>query len=161
VEADGRGKLIAACANDVWEGVNIVTNNLRLLDIRKTILELILANHPQDCLFCVRSKNCELQSLAAEFNIRVSPFERVENENSRPVNKEENLTLDMGKCVKCGRCVEVCQEVKKIGAINTAYRSKRFEITTPYKQTLKDSQCDFCGKCADVCPVGAIYKQDE
>jgi NADH dehydrogenase/NADH:ubiquinone oxidoreductase subunit G len=160
VEADGRGKLIAACANDVWEGVNIVTNNLRLFNIRKTILELILANHPQDCLSCVRNKKCELQSLAAEFGIREEPFRRAEGEN-RPVINEENLTLDMAKCVKCGRCVAVCQEEKKIGAINTSGRSGKFEITTPYKQTLKDSKCDFCGKCADVCPVGAIVKQEQ
>jgi NADH dehydrogenase/NADH:ubiquinone oxidoreductase subunit G len=66
----------------------------------------------------------------------------------------------MDKCVKCGRCVEVCQEVKKIGALNTSGRSKKYEITTPYKQTLKDSKCDFCGKCAEVCPTGAISREE-
>jgi NADH dehydrogenase/NADH:ubiquinone oxidoreductase subunit G len=159
VEADGRGKLIAACANDVWEGVKIVTNNLRLIEIRKTIVELILANHPQDCLSCVRNKKCELQTLAAELGVRASPFDRVE-EAPRPPVVEKELVLDMDKCIKCCRCVEVCQEVKKIGAINTSSRSKKFEITTPYKQSLEESRCDFCLKCAEVCPVGAIYKRE-
>ena len=171
VEADGRGKLIAACANDVWEGVNIVTNNLRLLNVRKTILELILANHPQDCLTCVRNTKCELQTLAAEMNIRKTPFEPIlkrDSTSGRCVEivenrKGENLTLvrDMDKCVKCCRCVEACQNVEKTGAINTSHRSKNFTITTPFNQSLKESNCNGCEKCADVCPVGAIYSQPQ
>jgi NADH dehydrogenase/NADH:ubiquinone oxidoreductase subunit G len=76
VECDGRRKLIAACANDVWEGVSIVTANQYLFEVRKTIIEMILANHPQDCLSCTRNKNCELQSLAVKFGIRDAPFDR-------------------------------------------------------------------------------------
>lgn len=161
VETDGRGKLIAACANDVWEGANIVTNNLRLLDIRKTILELILANHPQDCLSCIRNKNCELQSLAAEFNIRSSSFERTSADSDKPQIESDTIVRDMDKCIKCGRCVEACQEVQTIRAINTSCRSHKFEISAPYKQSLKDSSCVFCGKCALMCPVSAIYTHDQ
>jgi len=166
VEADGRGKLIAACANDVWEGVKIVTNNLRLLNVRKTIMELILANHPQDCLSCEKNKKCELQKLAAELYIRETPFEQV-SESAQPeiIETEKNvkgetvtLVRDMDKCIKCCRCVEVCQNVKSIGAINTANRSTKFKITTPYKQSLKESNCNFCGDCANVCPVAAIWR---
>lgn len=164
VEADGRGKLIAACANDVWEGVKIVTNNLRLLNIRKTIVELILANHPQDCLTCVRNTKCELQTLAAEMNIRKVPYESVVQQEKEIAEEGKNdkgeivtLVRDMDKCVKCCRCVEACQNVEKIGAINTSYRSKNFSITTPFNQSLKESNCNMCGKCAEVCPVGAIY----
>jgi ferredoxin len=160
VECDGRRKLIAACANDVWEGVNIVTANQYLFEVRKTIIELILANHPQDCLSCQRNKNCELQSLAVKFGIRETPFDRGA-ERFSPVINSETIVHDMDKCVKCGRCVEACQEVQTIRAINYSHRSDKFKISTPYNQSLLDSNCVFCGKCADVCPVGAIYEYDK
>jgi NADH dehydrogenase/NADH:ubiquinone oxidoreductase subunit G len=160
VEADGRGKLIAACANDVWEGVSIVTVNHRLLNIRKTIIELILANHPQDCLSCIRNKKCELQSLALNFGVGGSLFEN-DAEARQPQIESETIVRNMDKCVKCGRCVEVCQEVQTIRAINTSRRSHEYEISTPYKQALEESFCTFCGKCAAVCPVGAIYEHDQ
>jgi len=159
VECDGRGKLIAACANDVWEGVSVATNNARLFDIRKTILELILANHPQDCLSCVRNKKCELQDLAAEYGIRESPFGRNDS-GGKPVIESETIVRNMDKCVKCGRCVEACQEEQTIRAINTSHRSHEYGISAPYNQSLEESSCVFCGRCADVCPVGAIYEHD-
>jgi len=159
VECDGRGKLVAACANDVWEGVSVVTNSLRLFDIRKTILELVLANHPQDCLSCVRSTKCELQSLAEAYGIRESSFGK-NNGGGKPVIESETIVRDMEKCVKCGRCVEVCQEEQTIRAINTSHRSHEYGISAPYNQALEESACVFCGRCAEVCPVGAIYEHD-
>ena len=160
VECDGRGKLAAACANDVWEGVSIVTNNKRLNTIRKTIVELLLANHPQDCLKCVRNTNCELQSLALKYNILNASFENDAKDNA-PLIESETIVRDMDKCVKCTRCVEACLGVQMIGAINTAHRSHEFEICTPFKQSLSDVSCVFCGGCASVCPVGAIYEHDQ
>jgi len=159
VECDGRGKLAAACANDVWEGVSVVTNSLRLFDIRKTILELILANHPQDCLSCVRNTKCELQSLAEAYGIRGSSFGRNDG-GGKPVIESETIVRDMEKCVKCGRCVEACQEEQTIRAINTSRRSHEYGISAPYNQALEESACVFCGRCAEVCPVGAIYEND-
>jgi len=161
VECDGRGKLIAACANDVWEGVSIVTHNARLLSIRKMIIELLLANHPQDCLSCIRSTNCTLQSLAADFGIRESPFRHDAADLRPPVTESATLVRDMAKCVKCGRCVEACQEVQTIRAINTSHRGTHYEISAPYGQALADGACVFCGQCAAVCPVGAIYEHDQ
>jgi len=160
VEGDGKGKLLAACANDVWEGVKIVTNNARLVGVRKTILELVLANHPQDCLYCSRNKNCELQLLAEEYGIRSSPYERSAEESPATI-ESDTLVRDMSKCVKCARCVEACQEVQTIRAINTSHRSHEFGISAPYKQALEESSCVFCGKCSSVCPVGAIYGHDQ
>jgi len=161
VECDGRGKLLAACANDVWEGVNVVTHNLRILGIRKMIIELLLANHPQDCLNCIRSTNCELQTLAADFGIRESCFRHNAADNKPPVIESETLVRDMSKCVKCGRCVEACQEVQTIRSINSSCRSINYGINTPYNQALAEGPCVFCGQCAAVCPVGAIYGHDQ
>jgi iron only hydrogenase large subunit-like protein len=161
VECDGRGKLLAACANDVWEGVNVVTHNLRILGIRKMIIELLLANHPQECLSCIRSTNCELQTLAADFGIRESCFRHDAADHSPPVIESETLVRDMSKCVKCGRCVEACQEVQTIRSINSSCRSIHYGINTPYNQALAEGPCVFCGQCAAVCPVGAIYGYDQ
>ena len=161
VECDGRGKLAAACANDVAEGMKVVTHNARLTLIRKTIVELILADHPQECLTCIRSKKCELQSLAEQLGIRESAFRHEAQRSGQPVTESLTLTRDMGKCVKCGRCVEACQEVQNIRAINGSCRSIHYEISAPYGQSLTDGQCVFCGQCARVCPVGAIYEHDQ
>jgi NADH-quinone oxidoreductase subunit G/NADP-reducing hydrogenase subunit HndD len=152
---------VAACANDVWEGVSVVTNNADLMSIRKMIVELLLADHPQDCLTCVRNTKCELQTLAEQWGIRASPFSSQTVPRRKKEAAGEMLVRDMGKCVKCGRCVEVCQEIQAVRAIDTAHRSINYEIGVPYSQPLIDSLCVFCGQCAVVCPVGAIYEYDQ
>jgi len=107
----------------------------------------------------VRNANCELQSLAAAYGIRESSFGR-NDAGGKPVIESETIVRDMEKCVKCGRCVEACQEEQKIRAINTSHRSHEYGITAPYNQVLEESACVFCGRCAAVCPVGAIYEHD-
>ena len=161
VECDGRGKLLPACANTVWEGVRVVTNNLRLLNIRKTIIELLLTNHPPECLGCIKNKKCELQTMAADFGILKIPFRRDAADRRKPKLDGGTLVRNMTKCVKCGRCVEVCQEVQTVRAINSSHRSFGYEITTPYEQSLSEGPCIHCGQCATVCPVGAIYEHEQ
>ena len=161
VECDGREKLMAACANDVWEGVNIVTNNLRLINIRRTIIELLLANHPNDCLNCIRNKNCSLQTLAADFNISNSAFFHTPDYPEKNENKTDVIIRDMSKCVKCGRCTEACQVNQAVCAINSSGRGIHYGIVTPYSQSLEESPCVFCGHCASVCPVGAIHEKEQ
>ncbi|MDR1297115.1 MAG: [FeFe] hydrogenase, group A [Deltaproteobacteria bacterium] len=160
VECDGGGKLKAACANDVWEGVKVVTNSPKIQAIRKTIVELILADHPQDCLTCIRNQKCELQALAIQFGLKELTFPK-SDVVSAPNIDTNTLVRDMAKCVKCGRCVDVCQEVQAVRAINTAHRSVHYEVTTPYDQQLIEGPCVYCGQCAAVCPVGAIYENDQ
>jgi NADH dehydrogenase/NADH:ubiquinone oxidoreductase subunit G len=160
VECDGKGKLLAACANDVWEGVSVVTNNSRIMNIRKTIVELLLANHPQECLSCAASTDCTLQSLARIYGIRETTF-RHGAVTRQPPSEDNGLTRDMDKCVKCGRCVEACQEIQTVRAINSSFRSVKYRISTAYNQPYTDSPCVFCGHCETVCPVGAIYEQDQ
>ena len=161
VECDGRGKLVPACANEVWEGVSVVTNSFRLLNIRRTIIELLLNGHPPECLGCIKNKKCELQTLAAAYGIREAPFRRNAADRRMPVTENKILVRDMSKCIKCGRCVEVCQELQTARAINTSRRSVNYEICTPYGQALDGGTCIFCCQCAAVCPVGAIFGYDQ
>ena len=161
VECDGRGKLVAACAGKVWEGARVVTNNLRIFNIRKTIVKLLLADHPPDCLNCVRSKKCELQTLASEFGIYSLPLSHAPVDTRPPETHGSAIVRNMSKCVKCGRCVETCQEVQTVRAINSSHRSIFYEICTPYGEALSEGPCIFCGQCAAVCPVGALYEYDQ
>lgn len=161
IEIKGQRKLRTACNTEVWEGVEIITNSKLVRDTRKTVLELILAAHPQDCLQCIRSGNCELQQLARTFGIGKSDFEStINSENKLPIQENMSIVRDPNKCVKCGRCVTVCQEVQEVGAINTLNRSTQYTIGTSYDRELEDSSCVFCGQCIVVCPVGAIYEKD-
>ena len=161
VECDGRRKLSAACATDVSEGLSVVTYNERIVSIRKMVLELVLANHPLECLTCVRSKHCELQTLAANYGIREPAFRHDPQSRRPPVSESKTLVRDMGKCVKCGRCVETCQEVQTVRNLNSSHRGVHYDISVPYNQSLEDGDCVFCGQCAKYCPVGAIYEYEQ
>ena len=160
VECNGAKKLKAACANEVWEGVSVVTDNPRIRQIRRTILEMILADHPKDCLSCIRNGSCELQALAERFGIRENAFQAEISTESALVHSGA-LVRDMSKCVKCGRCVTACREIQSVWAITSAERSVKYTISTPYNQMLGDGPCVYCGRCASVCPVGAIYENDQ
>lgn len=160
VEDSYSRRLKTACNNLVDEAGDITTNSPKVRRARKTILELILANHPQDCLNCEKNGKCELQTLAAEYNIRSNIFDPV----WKPVPKEmsnPSLVRDMVKCVRCGRCVEACQAVQTTNAIGFSGRSTDFKITTAFEKPLDQSSCVYCGQCVAVCPVGALYEKDD
>lgn len=160
VEVKGQRRFQTACNTPVGEGNEIYTNTKAVREARKTILELLLADHPQDCLKCARNQNCELQNLANEYQIREIPFvvsaKDLPLENSTPA-----IVRDMNKCIKCGRCVEVCQEVQQVAAINTAHRSGEYCVSTAFEEKLADSTCVYCGQCVAVCPVGALTEKND
>jgi NADH-quinone oxidoreductase subunit G len=160
VKVEGSPKMFRACSTPVEEGMSIITHDPEIIEVRRTVIELILSTHPNDCLQCLRNQNCELQRLAAEFGIREMPFEY--NINKLPVDDSTtSLVLNPEKCVKCGRCVNVCQEMQNVWAIEFLGRGDSTRIAPAGDVLLAESPCIKCGQCSAHCPVGAIYEKDE
>ncbi len=157
VRMEGTPRMLRACCTKVTEGMSVVTHDPEIVKARRTVLELILSNHPQDCLTCTRNNQCELQSLAAEFGLRQIRFEHFIVD--RPLDDSNDaIVFDRNKCISCGRCVEVCQEVQKVNAIEYQARGGKTVIAPAAMSLLADSPCVRCGQCAAHCPVGAIYE---
>ncbi|NLM36697.1 MAG: 4Fe-4S binding protein [Firmicutes bacterium] len=160
VEVAGARTLQTACSQPVTDGMVIVTNSPMVRQARKMNLELLLSNHPQDCLNCVRNQRCELQALADQLGIRAQHFPaRKELEHPKDESTPA-LVRDPDKCILCRRCVEVCHEVQGVGAIGPANRGMKTQILPSGGVDLNDAACVLCGQCSLVCPVGAIYEQD-
>lgn len=153
-------KLLRACCTEAVEGMKIVTHDPDIVQVRRTVLELILSNHPNDCLQCPRSGRCELQNIAADFGIRDVPFPKEinhrENDTSTP-----SLVLNPDKCIKCGRCAEVCQQMQNVWALEFIGRGEKTVMAPVADVKLAESPCIKCGQCSAHCPVGAIYEKDE
>jgi NADH-quinone oxidoreductase subunit G len=160
VKIEGSPKMIRACATPVEEGISIITHDPEIVEVRRTVLELILSRHPNDCLRCPRNNNCELQELSANFGIREIPFEQ--RLRDLPVDDSSpSIVLNPEKCVFCGRCVNVCHEMQKVFAIEFLSRGFETRIAPAADVRLNDSPCVYCGQCSAHCPVGAIYEKDE
>ena len=152
----GRARMTRSCCTECAPGMNIVTNDLELTKARRTVLELILSNHPSDCLQCSRSGQCELQNLAADFGLRQAPrFTRILK--NQPVDASyEEIVLDRDKCINCGRCVEACQLMQNVWAMEYTGRGDKTVIGPVAGSDLAHSPCIRCGQCAAHCPTGAI-----
>ncbi|WP_293909888.1 NADH-dependent [FeFe] hydrogenase, group A6 [Sphaerochaeta sp. UBA5836] len=160
VKQEGSAKIIRACAAPVNEGLSVITHDRELFEARKTILELILSTHPSSCLSCIRNGECELQNIAAEFGIREQPFE-VRLSDREKDTSSASIVLDPEKCIKCGRCVQVCQDLQGVFALEFIGRGDETCMAPAAMLKLDDSPCVRCGQCAAHCPVGAIYEKDE
>jgi iron-only hydrogenase group A len=158
VEVEGMRGLIPACAYPVFEGMIVETNSPRVRRARKTIVELLIENHPQDCLICVRNKNCELQSLAEQYGTREHRYKGDTKQHAIDVSSA-SMERDPAKCILCGRCVRVCHEVQKIGAIDFTNRGFSSIVTTPYNKGINVSDCILCGQCILVCPTAALREK--
>ena len=160
VEVKGARTLVRSCISKATEGINITTHSAAINIARKTNLELLLANHPKDCLICERNGNCELQDLSALLGIKETPFER-----TKPVPKIDNSSLSLirnpDKCILCGRCIAVCADVQTVYAIDFAGRGLKSKVSTYLDQGLGNVACTNCGQCALVCPTAAIVERDE
>ncbi len=155
VRIEGTAKMVRACCTAVYEGLKIITHDPEIVQARRTVLELILSNHPNDCLQCVRNGQCELQSLAAEFALRKVRFTKVLKQ--QPIDDSNDaIVLDRDKCINCGRCVEACQLMQNVWALEYTGRGDKTVIGPVAGATLADSPCVRCGQCAVHCPTGAI-----
>lgn len=158
VEVEGRPNLAPSCACPVSEGMKVLTHSRRVTRARKTIVELLLANHPDDCLYCVRNSDCSLKQLASEFGVRqrrIVGVKRAFHEDTA----SPAIERDSDKCVLCGRCVRVCDEVQGVSAIDFVGRGHTARIAPAFDQGLNVSSCVFCGQCVKVCPTGALREQ--
>lgn len=160
VKQEHSPKLLRSCATPVQENLSIITHDAELYQIRKTVLELILSTHPNSCLTCGRNGTCELQRFAAEFGIREQPFEMRLVDLPKDTSTT-SIVIDPTKCIKCGRCVQVCQQLQGVYALEFIGRGDRTVISPAANLPLNDSPCIKCGQCSAHCPVGAIYEKDE
>jgi len=159
VEVVGMPALVASCAYPVKEGLNIYTNNKRVVRARKMTLEFLLANHPLDCMTCEKSGSCILEDLAYDLGIKKSRFEQ----NKKEITIDNNnpfIVRELDKCVLCGRCVEICNEIQQSNILDFGYRGTKTEIVVDGGVNLKKSNCVFCGQCVAVCPVGALTDKE-
>lgn len=160
VEIEGVRNLQAACNTNVRDGMVIRTNSQRVRETRRTVVEMMLANHDQTCTTCHSNGVCELQQLTEELNIKDNSFDHVLIEEEVMAGNP-SVIRDMNKCIKCGRCIEVCNDIQKVGAIYNIGRSTEMRMGPAYDYDLNGVSCTFCGQCINVCPVGAIYEQDD
>jgi len=159
VEDENSGKLITACSHTVDASMDIKTNSSRVIESRKTIIELLLSNHPDDCLYCVRNKNCDLQNFSEEYSINDRRIRGKKNKMGKDLSSS-SIVRDQEKCVLCGRCVYVCDQVMGVACIDFVNRGNKTIVGTSFGQGLNLSSCINCGQCINVCPTGALTEQN-
>lgn len=160
VEVEGSPRLQTSCTLRAQDGLVIRTHTPRLLRARRAIVELLVANHPPDCLGCHRSGTCELAELARELGVRTRQY--VGLKKDQPVDiSSPAIWRDPNKCVLCGRCVTMCHQIQGVGAIDFIDRGFRTQVAPGFYEGLNVSGCTFCGQCARVCPTGALMEHDQ
>ncbi|MDR1000706.1 MAG: [FeFe] hydrogenase, group A [Clostridiales bacterium] len=160
VEVEGRRNLLPACSTSVVPNMIVQTNTPKAVRARRTIVELLLSNHPRDCLSCERNLNCELQSLAHEMGIREIHYKgpRLHSEKD---TSSYSIIRNSEKCVLCRRCETMCNEVQTVGVYSAIHRGFETVIGTAFDTPMLDTACTFCGQCVSVCPTAALTETDD
>ena len=159
VEVEGTDRLVPACNTQVLEGMVVHTNTPRVRQARRTNLRLILSQHNSNCTVCVRSSNCELQKLSHDLNIHHQPYP-VKPERAK-LNLETPIVREASKCIKCMRCVQVCDKIQGMNIWDVSGTGSRTTVDVSYNRTLKNTACTFCGQCVTHCPTGALTVRDD
>lgn len=155
VDVEGQRGLVPSCAFPVSAGMKVRTHSARAVDARRTIVELLLAAHPDDCLYCARSGDCQLQALARELGVRRRRYFGGRTPARMDVASPA-IVRDPAKCILCGKCVRVCEEIQTVGAIDFVGRGSRAHVGPAFEEGLNVSSCVNCGQCVATCPTGAL-----
>jgi len=159
VEVEGRRNLAPACCTEVNEGMRINTHSMRVINARRTVMELILSDHPFDCLICAKSGNCDLQDMAHNLGIREIHYKGEQStyrEDTSPA-----IIREVDKCIMCRRCETMCNEVQTVGVLSAINRGFESVVSPAFEMNLDHSVCTYCGQCVAVCPTGALTEVDE
>lgn len=159
VEVEGYAKLVTACNNRVKEGMVVHTNSPKARKTRRTNVQLILSQHNSNCAYCVRSGNCSLQSVANDLNIMDVPFVRELPKNSWDMDFP--LIRDYTKCIKCMRCVQICDKIQSVNVWDVVNTGSRTTVDVSGNRKIDESDCAVCGQCITHCPVGALRERDD
>lgn len=155
VEVDGRRNLAPSCNTPVSEGMVVKTNSIRAIKARRNVVELLLSDHPQDCLLCEKNTDCELQKLAADMGIRQIKF-RGEMSTYPKDTSSYSIVRDSDKCILCRRCETVCSEVQTVSVLSAVNRGFDTVVSPAFGLPMTETNCTFCGQCVSVCPTGAL-----
>jgi NADH-quinone oxidoreductase subunit G/NADP-reducing hydrogenase subunit HndD len=160
VDVEGQHNLIPSCAYPAVDGMKVKTHSPRAVNARRTIVELLLSNHPDDCLYCARNADCDLRRLASELGVRQRRFVGRKNAEKLDISSP-SIARDPAKCILCGRCVRVCEEIQGVSAIDFIGRGSATRVGTAFGQGLNVSSCVNCGQCILVCPTGALTERSQ
>ncbi len=158
VEIAGRRNLAPACTTVCTEGMVVKTHSIRALNARRTVVELMLSDHPFDCLICAKSGNCELQTLAHKLGIREIHYQGAKSTYRKDTSPA--IIRDIDKCILCRRCEMMCNDVQSVGALSGIYRGFNAVVAPAFEMNLEKSTCTYCGQCVSVCPTGALTEVD-
>ena len=154
VEVEGRKNLAPACKTTCTEGMVVKTHSPRVINARQTVMELILSNHPQDCLVCAKNGQCELQSMAADLGIRDIKYKG--ESNHYELDRSASIVRDRSKCIMCRRCETACNQIQTVGALSAVNRGFPAVVSTAFNDPVQNTACINCGQCVAVCPTGAL-----
>lgn len=161
VELVGQKRLSAACSTPCEEGMEILTNSLKVRNSRKHIIELLLSEHNAECTSCYKNGNCELQSLASEYKIMNQDFIHLVPFHNYTIDMfSPSIIKDDSKCIRCQRCVRTCAELQGVNALTMAYKGEHAKITTFFEKAMNDVVCTNCGQCINHCPTGALVEKN-
>ena len=159
VEIEGQANLVTSCSFPVTPGLKVKTHSPRVINARKTIIELLMDSHPNDCLYCDKQDKCELLALARKYGATKRRFPTISRNANMDISSP-SIIRDPEKCILCGKCVRVCEETQKVGCIDFSMRGFKSKISCAFDSALNVSSCVNCGQCVAVCPTGALMENN-